>query len=80
MDNTGHWRKRRRAGGLTFLCGLLCALIGMVYGLITPSQPDTPLFNSLTLLGIVLLVTGLGVAGIGLLSWVVAVLALRRRS
>ena len=78
MDTTGHWRKRRRAGGLTFLWGLFFAMIGMVYGLMTPSQPDTPLFNVLTLVGIVLLVTGLSVAGIGLLSWGVAALAVRR--
>jgi len=51
----------------------------MVYGLATGDQPDTPTFDMLSALGIVLLFIGLGVAGIGLLSWLVAVVALRRR-
>jgi hypothetical protein len=58
---------------------MLCAIAGMVYGLITTGQPDTPLFDALSALGIVLLFIGLGAAGIGLLSWGVAVVALRRR-
>ena len=79
MDETGQWRRRRRTGGLTFLWGLLCGATGMVYGMVTGNQPDTPLFDTLGALGIVLLFTGLGVGGIGLLSWGVAVIALRRR-
>lgn len=54
-------------------------MAGMVYGLATGDQPDTPLFDTLSALGIVLLFIGLGVAGIGLLSWLVAVVASRRR-
>jgi hypothetical protein len=73
------WRRRRRTGGFTFLWGMLGALAGVVYGLITAGQPDTPMFDVLSALGIVLLFIGLGVAGIGLLGWLSAVVALRRR-
>lgn len=79
MDETGLWRRRRRTGGFTFLWGLLGSVAGMAYGFLAADQPDTPLFDALSALGIVLLFIGLGVAGIGLLSWLVAVLALRRR-
>ena len=82
MDDTGEtaqWRRRRRTGGFTLLWGMLGALAGMVYGLVTANQPDTPMFDALSALGIVLLFTGLGVAGIGLLGWLTAVVALRRR-
>lgn len=79
MDETGQWRRRRRTGGFAFLWGMLCGLSGMAYGVFTPNQPDTPLFDTLSAFGIALLFVGLGVAGIGLLSWLVAVLALRRR-
>jgi hypothetical protein len=72
------WRRRRRAGGFTFLLGLLSGVAGMAYGMVTAPQPDTPLFDTLGALGIVLLFTGLGMAGIGLSGWVVATLALRR--
>jgi len=72
------WRRRRRAGGFTFLLGVLGGAAGMAYGMVTAPQPDTPLFDALGALGIVLLFTGLGMAGIGLLGWVVATLALRR--
>jgi hypothetical protein len=54
-------------------------MAGMMYGLFTPNQPDTPLFNALTVVGVVLLFVGLSIAGIGLLGWMVAVVALRRR-
>ena len=54
-------------------------MAGMVYGLLTGGKPDTPVYDVLSALGIVLLFIGLGVAGIGLLSWLVAVVALRRR-
>ena len=80
MDETGQWRRRRRTGGLTFLWGSLCGIAGMAYGMIPTNQPDTPLFDALSAFGAVLLFTGMGIAGIGLLSWLVAVLALRRRS
>jgi hypothetical protein len=72
------WRRRRRAGGFTFLLGLLSGVAGMAYGMVAAPQPDTPLFDTLGALGIVLLFTGLGMAGIGLLGWVVATLAIRR--
>lgn len=79
MDESGQWRRRRRTGGFTFLWGMLCGLVGMVYGVVTVDQPDTPLYDALGAFGIVLLFTGLGVGGIGLLSWGVAVVALRRQ-
>lgn len=58
---------------------MLSGATGMVYGLVTGNQPDTPLFDALGALGIALLFIGLGAGGIGLLSWGVAVVALRRR-
>jgi hypothetical protein len=72
------WRRRRRAGGFTFLLGVLGGTAGMAYGMVTAPQPDTPVFDALGAFGIVLLFTGLGMAGIGLLAWLVATLALRR--
>jgi hypothetical protein len=77
VDDNRLWR-RRRTGGFTFLWGLLGGVAGMVYGVVTAGQPDTPLFDALSALGIVLLFTGCGVAGIGLLSWIVASVGLRR--
>jgi hypothetical protein len=72
------WRRRRRAGGFTFLLGVLGGTAGLAYGMVAAPQPDTPLFDALGAFGIVLLFTGLGMAGIGLSGWVMATLALRR--
>jgi uncharacterized membrane protein YidH (DUF202 family) len=72
------WRRRRRNCTFTIAWGVVCALAGLTYVLVTGDQPESQTANVLSALGIVLLVVGMAIAGLGALGWVYAVAALPR--
>lgn len=66
--------RRRRNSRFALAWGLLCCLAGLLFLLLTLDGPDTTAVNTLSVLSVVLLATGLSVMGLAALSWLFAVI------
>lgn len=66
--------RRRRNSGLALAWGLVSGVAGLLFLLLTLDGPDTTAVNTLSVLSVVLLATGMAVLGLAALSWLFAVI------
>ncbi len=66
--------RRRRNSRYALAWGLVCGLAGLMFLLLTPDGPDTFAVDSLSVLSVVLLATGMAAVGLAALSWIFAVI------
>ena len=66
--------RRRRNSRYALAWGLLCCLAGLLFLLLTLDGPDTTSVNTVSVLSVVMLASGLSVMGLAALSWLFAVI------